>query len=64
LSASEIATEETLQRIYETISDKPERIVKYENAPRPDDAAGLLTEAEAERAKAAVDELRERARTR
>ena len=31
-----IAAEETLQRIYETISDKPEKMVKYENAPRPD----------------------------
>ncbi|WP_049985893.1 MarR family transcriptional regulator [Halobellus rufus] len=33
-----LAAEETLQRIYETISDKPEKMVKYENAPRPDDA--------------------------
>jgi len=32
-----LAAEETLQRIYETISDKPEKMVKYENAPRPDD---------------------------
>jgi predicted transcriptional regulator len=32
-----IAAEETLQQIYETISDKPEKMVKYENAPRPDD---------------------------
>jgi DNA-binding MarR family transcriptional regulator len=32
-----LATEETLQRIYGTISDKPEKMVKYENAPRPDD---------------------------
>ena len=24
-----------LQRIYETISDKPEKMIKYENAPRP-----------------------------
>ncbi|WP_435180109.1 PadR family transcriptional regulator [Halorussus sp. AFM4] len=31
-----VAAEETLQRIYETISDKPEKMVKYENAPRPD----------------------------
>ncbi|WP_265111376.1 helix-turn-helix transcriptional regulator [Halosolutus halophilus] len=31
-----LATEETLQRIYETISDKPEKMIKYENAPRPD----------------------------
>ncbi|WP_266081517.1 helix-turn-helix domain-containing protein [Haladaptatus caseinilyticus] len=28
--------EETLQRIYETISDKPEKMVKYENAQRPE----------------------------
>jgi DNA-binding MarR family transcriptional regulator len=33
-----LAAEDTLQRIYETISDKPEKMVKYENAPRPDDA--------------------------
>ena len=26
----------TLQRIYETVSDKPEKMVEYENAPRPD----------------------------
>ena len=32
-----LAAEETLQRIYETISDKPEKMVEYENAPRPDD---------------------------
>jgi DNA-binding MarR family transcriptional regulator len=32
-----LAAEETLQRIYGTISDKPEKMVKYENAPRPDD---------------------------
>ncbi|ELY38573.1 helix-turn-helix domain-containing protein [Natronorubrum tibetense] len=31
-----LAAEETLRRIYETISDKPEKMVKYENAPRPD----------------------------
>ena len=31
-----LQAEETLQRIYETISDKPEKMVKYENAPRPD----------------------------
>ncbi len=31
-----LAAEETLQRIYETIDDKPEKMVKYENAPRPD----------------------------
>ena len=33
-----LAAEETLQRIYETISDKPQKMVRYENAPRPDDA--------------------------
>ncbi len=33
-----LAAEETLQRIYETLSDKPEKMVKYENAPRPGDA--------------------------
>ena len=33
-----LAAEETLQQIYETISDKSEKMVKYENAPRPDDA--------------------------
>ena len=33
-----LAAKETLQRIYETISDKPEKMVKYENAPRPDDS--------------------------
>ena len=32
-----LAAEETLQQIYETISDKPEKMIKYENAPRPDD---------------------------
>jgi predicted transcriptional regulator len=32
-----LAAEETLQQIYQTISDKPERMVKYENAPRPDE---------------------------
>ena len=32
-----LAGEETLQQIYETISDKPEKMVKYENAPRPGD---------------------------
>jgi predicted transcriptional regulator len=32
-----LAAEETLQQIYETISDKPEKMVKYENAPRPAD---------------------------
>lgn len=31
-----LAAEETLQQIYNTISDKPEKMVKYENAPRPD----------------------------
>ena len=30
-----LAAEETLQRIYETIADKPAKMVKYENAPRP-----------------------------
>jgi len=30
-----LAAEETLQQIYDTISDKPEKMVKYENAPRP-----------------------------
>ena len=32
-----LAAEETLQQIYQTISDKPEKMVKYENAPRPND---------------------------
>jgi len=32
-----LAAEETLQQIYETISDKPEKMVRYENAPRPDE---------------------------
>lgn len=31
-----LQSEETLQRIYETISDKSEKMVKYENAPRPE----------------------------
>jgi predicted transcriptional regulator len=31
-----LAAEETLQQIYETISDRPEKMLKYENAPRPD----------------------------
>jgi predicted ArsR family transcriptional regulator len=31
-----LAAEKTLRQIYETISDKPEKMVKYENAPRPD----------------------------
>jgi len=30
-----LAAEATLQRIYDTIADKPEKMVKYENAPRP-----------------------------
>ncbi|WP_433631163.1 PadR family transcriptional regulator [Halomicrococcus sp. NG-SE-24] len=30
-----LAAEETLQRIYDTISDKPDKMIKYENAPRP-----------------------------
>ena len=32
-----LAAEETLQQIYHTISDTPEKMVKYQNAPRPDD---------------------------
>jgi len=31
-----LAAEETLQQIYDTIGDKSEKMVKYENAPRPD----------------------------
>ena len=31
-----LAAEETLQQIYDTISDKAEKMVKYENAPRPE----------------------------
>ncbi|WP_394353858.1 hypothetical protein [Halolamina sp. CBA1230] len=31
-----LAAEETLQQIYDTISDKPEKMVKYENAPPED----------------------------
>ena len=31
-----LAAEETLQQIYDTIADKPNKMVKYENAPRPD----------------------------
>ena len=31
-----LAAEETLQQMYKMISDKPEKMVKYENAPRPD----------------------------
>jgi len=38
LDEHNLAAEETLQQIYETISDKPEKMVKYENSPRPDDA--------------------------
>ena len=30
-----LAAEETFQQIYETITDKSEKMVKYENAPRP-----------------------------
>lgn len=30
-----LAAEDTLQRIYQTISDKPEKMIKYEHAPRP-----------------------------
>ncbi|QLC35591.1 PadR family transcriptional regulator (plasmid) [Halarchaeum sp. CBA1220] len=30
-----LAAEEPLQQIYDTLSDKPEKMVKYENAPRP-----------------------------
>ncbi len=33
-----LAAEETLQQIYDTISDKPEKMIKYENAPRPGDS--------------------------
>jgi len=33
-----LAAEDTLQQIYDTISDKPEKMVKYENAPRPEEA--------------------------
>jgi DNA-binding MarR family transcriptional regulator len=32
-----LAAEETLHQIYETISDKSDKMVKYENAPRPTD---------------------------
>ena len=31
-----LAAAGTLQRIYDTIADKPEKMVKYENAPRPE----------------------------
>ena len=30
-----LQAEETLRRMYETITDKPEKMVKYEDAPRP-----------------------------
>ena len=33
-----LAAEETLHQIYDTISDKPEKMVKYEKAPRPEEA--------------------------
>jgi len=33
LDEHNLLAEETLQQIYETISDKPEKMVKYENAP-------------------------------
>ena len=33
-----LAAEDTLQQIYDTITDKPEKMIKYENAPRPDSA--------------------------
>jgi DNA-binding MarR family transcriptional regulator len=32
-----LTAEETLQQIYETISDKSDKMIKYENAPRPTD---------------------------
>jgi predicted transcriptional regulator len=32
-----LAAEETLQQIYDTISDKPEKMVRYENTPRPEE---------------------------
>jgi predicted ArsR family transcriptional regulator len=32
-----LAAEETLQQVYNTISNKPEKMVTYENAPRPGD---------------------------
>jgi len=32
-----LAAEETLRQFYDIISDKPEKMVKDENAPRPDD---------------------------
>jgi len=31
-----LAADETLQQTYDIISDKPEKMVKYENTPRPD----------------------------
>ena len=31
-----LAAEEALKQIYDTISNKPEKMVKYENVPRPD----------------------------
>ena len=31
-----LTVEETLQRMYETISDKPDKMIKYENAARPE----------------------------
>ncbi|ARS88799.1 helix-turn-helix transcriptional regulator [Natrarchaeobaculum aegyptiacum] len=31
-----LAAEETLEALYGTIEDKPEKMVRYENAPRPD----------------------------
>lgn len=31
-----LAGEKTLQQIHETISNKPAKMIKYENAPRPD----------------------------
>ena len=33
-----LAAEDTLQQIDDTITDKPEKMVKYENAPRPEEA--------------------------
>lgn len=30
-----LKAEKTLQQIYESINDKPEKMIKYENAPRP-----------------------------
>ena len=32
-----LAAEETLQQIYDTVSDKPEKMPKFENVPRLDD---------------------------